>query len=182
MMNLLRLISVVLLFVTSYLVSAKEARELDWEELMPAGYLQSLLEPKAATDSMFDQPMFEDDTSVEAQAAYAELQTKLRAAPIVDGLNNEYVKLAGFVVPLSFDFDTETFSSFLLVPYFGACIHVPPPPANQIVYVDTKKELNQELLDYAVWVTGTLQTESKDSEFGFAGYTINDPVIEPYEE
>ena len=100
----------------------------------------------------------EDDESEEAQQAYSEMQNKLRAAPIVKELNGKYVKIPGYIVPLAVDFEKGTFSEFLLAPYFGACIHVPPPPSNQIVYVKTDKPLKQKWLDDAVWVTGTITT------------------------
>ena len=53
-------------------------------------------------------------------------------------LNGQYVKLPGYVVPLESDAG-GLLSEFLLVPYYGACIHVPPPPSNQIVYVRLNK-------------------------------------------
>ena len=123
-----------------------------------------------------------DDDSEEAQSAYEELKAMLSSAPIVSSLDGEFIKLAGFVVPLDFDFDSETFTSFLLVPYFGACIHVPPPPSNQIVHVTSNKTLQQDWLDYAVWVTGNLTTESVSSEYGFAGYSMKNANLEIYEE
>ena len=77
---------------------------------------------------------------------------------------------------------TETYSEFLLVPYFGACIHVPPPPSNQVVYVTANKPLKETTLDYAVWASGILTTKSASSEYAFAGYTMNDVEIEEYKE
>ena len=168
--------------------SAKEARVLDWGDLAPEGYFESLLEKKKSTfggifDSFGDAFGFDniDDDSEEAQKAYDELQVSLRSAPIVPELNGEYVKLAGFVVPLEFDFENGTFTEFLLAPYFGACIHVPPPPSNQIVHVKSPKPLEQKLLNYAVWVTGTMTTDSVDSEYGYAGYSMKDVHLEIYD-
>ena len=160
---------------------AKEPRLMEWDQLMPPGYIESMLEE--SSKNSFLQNMFSfDDDSEEAQTAYEELKVKLSSAPIVEELNNEFIKLAGFVVPLDFDFDSETFSSFLLVPYFGACIHVPPPPSNQIVHITSQKPLQQEWLDYAVWATGTIKTESVHSEYGSAGYSMQNATLEKYEE
>ena len=47
-------------------------------------------------------------------------------------LNNKRIKIAGYISPLAFDGDNVT--EFLFVPYRGACMHVPPPPAIQIIY------------------------------------------------
>ena len=145
---------------------------------MVESILEQSLQQTPTESSFFDW----DDNSDEAQKAYDELKAKLSTAPIVPELNNQYVRLAGFLVPLDFDFDTETFSEFLLVPYFGACIHVPPPPSNQVVYATASKPLKETWLDYAVWATGTLTTESASSEYAFAGYTMRDVEIIEYEE
>ncbi len=173
-------ISLILLLISSAL-SAKEPRILEWDEMMPEGYVESLLNSAAASFSATDTFSFDDSTE-EAQQAYDELRTTLASAPIVPELNNQLVKIAGFIVPLDFDFDTETFSSFLLVPYFGACIHTPPPPSNQIVYVSSKQALNQEWLDYAVWASGKLSTKSKDSAQAFAAYSMTEVSLEEYTE
>ena len=161
---------------------AKDPQTLEWEQLMPPGYVESLLEQNN-TESSRTQDFFEwDDNTDQAQAAYDELKAKLSSAPIVPELNDQYIRLAGFIVPLNFDFDTETFSEFLLVPYYGACIHVPPPPSNQIVYVTVSEPLKDTTLDYAVWASGILTTKSASSEYAFAGYTMKDVEIAEYKE
>ena len=160
---------------------AKDPRQVEWDDLMPDGFVESILESATNSFSATDSFSFDDD-SEEGIAAYEELKAQLASAPIVPELNNEFVKIAGFVVPLDFDFESETFQDFLLVPYFGACIHVPPPPSNQIVHVSSEKPLDQEMLDYAVWVTGTLTTDSVYSDEAHAGYSIKNADLEIYEE
>ena len=163
-------------------LAAKEPKILEWDQLMPPGYVESLLE-SAEMEKNQSQDFFGwDDNSLEAQSAYEELKIKLSSAPIVPELNNEFVRLAGFIVPLDFDFDEGTFKEFLLVPYYGACIHVPPPPSNQIVHATTDKPLEEEWLNYAVWMDGVLTTESVYSEYGFAGYSMSGVKLTEYEE
>ena len=169
-------------FCINFTVIAKDTRILEWDEMMPKGYVESLL--KLSENSSFsatDTFSFDDDTE-EAQNAYNELKNTLASAPVVHELDDQFVKIAGFIVPLDFDFDTETFHDFLLVPYFGACIHTPPPPSNQIIHASSKTALNQEWLDYAVWATGLLTTKSKDSQQGFAGYSMQSASLEEYSE
>ena len=166
----------------SFALAAKEPRVMEWDQLMPPGYVESLIEEAAKNKSRTMDLFSFDDNTEEAQAAYEELKVKLSSAPIVADLDNEYIKIAGFVVPLDFDFDSETFKEFLLVPYYGACIHVPPPPSNQIVHISSKEPLEQEWLDYAVWATGTLQTKSVYSEYGSAGYSMAEAKLDVYEE
>ena len=180
MINSLKILFLALLIST--ITFASNARIVEWDELMPPGYLDSLMKLTDESNFSVSNIFSFDDNTEEAQQAYDELRAMLASAPIVPELNNQNIKIAGFVVPLDFDFDTETFQSFLLVPYFGACIHTPPPPSNQIVYVTADKKLNQEWLDYAVWVTGELSTQSKSNEYGIAGYSMSNASLEEYTE
>lgn len=95
-------------------------------------------------------------------------------------LNNSHVKIPGFVIPLNTD--TDTITEFLLVPYFGACIHVPPPPLNQIIYVHFEKGVPIQDLWDIVYVDGILKTETIDSQFAQAGYRLKGKFIEAYNE
>src|ERR1700719_1595353 len=69
---------------------------------------------------------------------------------------------------------------FLLVPYFGACIHVPPPPANQIVHVVVAKTVKNVKLMAAVWVSGTIHTVRAETRMGSSAYEMSANLIEPY--
>ena len=94
-------------------------------------------------------------------------------------LDNTFVKIPGFIIPL--EGDNNSITDFLLVPYFGACIHVPPPPPNQIIYVRFENGAPIKSLWDVIYVIGTLKTETIDSELGEAGYVINGIDIENYE-
>ena len=71
----------------------------------------------------------------------------------------------------------------LLVPYFGACIHVPPPPPNQIIYINSEEALNISKLDLyqPVWATGTIKTESVQHELAEVGYQMEIEKLTPYD-
>ncbi|MEX1183374.1 MAG: DUF3299 domain-containing protein [Gemmatimonadota bacterium] len=95
-------------------------------------------------------------------------------------LNGVLVRVPGFMVPLE---DTETrVTEFLLVPYFGACIHVPPPPPNQMAHVLMLKgqQVDVNLWD-PIWIVGTLKIENVESPYGMVGYQVTGQRIEPYE-
>ena len=94
-------------------------------------------------------------------------------------LNEKAVKIPGFVVPLDTD-KQGNLVDFLLVPYFGACIHVPPPPPNQIVYVKMKKAVPLSSMQDAQWVIGTLHTSIKKSDLGAAAYELDGTSLERY--
>lgn len=94
-------------------------------------------------------------------------------------LDGKLVKIPGFIVPLE-DYEEEG-AEFLLVPYFGACVHTPPPPPNQMVYVRMQggKKLKFGWWD-PVWMEGTLRIENYDSPYGAVGYQLVGMKTSPY--
>nr|WP_242469557.1 DUF3299 domain-containing protein [Rhabdochromatium marinum] len=100
-----------------------EVAELDWSALIPADWRpEQLLENLTADGESLDAIGDEDPR---AGLIMDKIKALWEEAPLVEALDGQRVKLPGFVVPLEFDFDE--LSEFLLVPYYGACIHVPPP-------------------------------------------------------
>jgi len=100
-------------------------------------------------------------------------------APVVKALDGQSVSLPGFVVPL--EGDSEVITEFLLVPYFGACIHVPPPPPNQIVHVTIKGGVPIDSLYDAIVVTGIISTETWSGEIAQVGYKMKAVGVAPFE-
>ena len=107
-----------------------------------------------------------------------QMRTVWNNAPTNAQLNGAAVKLPGYVVPL--EEVRGALKEFLLVPYFGACIHTPPPPANQIVYVRVATPLKGFRMMDAVWASGTLSTVRFDSMMGTSGYQMNAVEVIPY--
>ena len=101
-------------------------------------------------------------------------------APVVEALNGKLVQLGGYIVPL--DFDATSVKEFLLVPFVGACVHVPPPPANQIVYVQAPKGIKVKGLFEPVYVTGKLSTAPSFTGLADAGYTLEADRVDPRKE
>ena len=150
---------------------------LEWDDLIPSDF---------NPDTLFDTVVAKygikelDDDDPRAEKVQAEIHQIWNHAPIVKSLNGRRVRLPGLVLPL--EGNGKQMSEFLLVPYYGACIHVPPPPSNQIVYVKTGPEKAQvEKMFDAVWVTGTLRSEHQSNAVGDASYTIEAEKVEPYE-
>lgn len=134
---------------------------LEWDDLIP---MEERLNPPP-----FPAVDHEDEFAIPPQPV----------GKVVDSLNGKKVRLPGFVVPL--EGDSKTITTFFLVPYFGACIHVPPPPTNQIVYVDYPKGAQVDDLWDAVWVTGTLSTVSASHDIANASYSLEGVSVEPYD-
>ena len=154
-------------------LGGSSAIELEWDALIPADWrLDKLLEDHNADNLSDDDPR--------AKELMEKLLKFWKESPVVHDYDGKVVKLPGFVVPL--EMDAKTIQEFLLVPYYGACIHVPPPPANQTVHVVTdKNHAYQGKLFDVVWVTGTMRVEKVSSELGDAGYRIDARKVEPFE-
>ncbi|MEM1346760.1 MAG: DUF3299 domain-containing protein [Pseudomonadota bacterium] len=103
-----------------------------------------------------------------------------RDASVTTEYNGQRVRLPGFMVPL--DFQNEGVTVLLLVPYVGACIHVPPPPPNQIVLVRATKPYGATGYFQAIYVTGTIAATAKPMGLADVGYEITEAEIEPYED
>lgn len=119
-----------------------------------------------------------DDNDPRTLEAMAKIREAWASAPVVPALNGQRIRMAGFLVRL--EGDEKSIREFLLVPYFGACIHVPPPPANQVVHVipDSPVPAGPEM--GAVWVSGTLSLAASKTGLGDAGYRISAIKVEPY--
>ena len=165
------------LWAVAFSFAPDKERELKWEDLMPNDWnpqalLEEALNGRQASDLL--------DSSSQAQRSLFEYMSLMSTAPVVEELDGQNVRLAGFVLPL--EFGGYEVTEFLLVPYFGACIHTPPPPANQIVYVKTEKAYPISGVFDSVWVTGTLKAQTYLNLLGDAGYTMEVAEVEPYFE
>ena len=164
-MNALRnVLALAFLFAISMAAAAKAPhQEITWDHLIPEGAIQ----PKEYTiDELHD---------LDALLAQEEENADIAGRQFVEALAGKKVKLPAYVVPLQSD--GESFKEFLLVPYFGACIHVPPPPPNQTIFAVDKKGIKNQLFD-AVWAYGTLQIETITSDLAESGYSMKVDKIE----
>lgn len=94
-------------------------------------------------------------------------------------LDGQLVRIPGFVVPLE-DY-VESASEFLLVPYYGACVHVPPPPPNQMVYVEMQNRRKASFGWWEpIWLEGTLSISTVESPYGVVGFQLEGQKVEPY--
>ncbi|MBT3069523.1 DUF3299 domain-containing protein [Rhodomicrobium sp. Az07] len=100
--------------------------------------------------------------------------------PVVKELDGKRVKIGGYAVPL--DFDATNVKEFLLVPFIGACIHVPPPPPNQIIYVKVENGFDVAGSFDPVWVTGRISVASQFTGLAETGYTIDADRVDTRKE
>jgi uncharacterized protein len=156
-------------------------QEIGWDALIPEGW-----DPAKPFRNMDFSKL--RDADKRAMNALALLRKAWDTAPVEPAWNGQRVRIPGFVVPL--EHRGKSVTEFLLVPYFGACIHVPPPPANQIIDVFPLKPVKSLRTMDAVWVTGVLQTVRSNAKgdldsrmgMGSAGYRMKAEHIAPYKE
>ncbi|UVM21390.1 DUF3299 domain-containing protein [Pseudomonas wadenswilerensis] len=152
---------------------AAEPRTLEWQQLIPAG--APVIQPQLAP--LHDLSQLSD--ALAAEAAPAARQTAPNA-PVVKALDGQQVKLPGYIVPLEVSEEGRT-TEFLLVPYYGACIHVPPPPSNQIVHIFSEIGVKVEDLYQPYWIEGQMLVKATSSELADAGYQMEAEKIYAYE-
>jgi hypothetical protein len=162
--------------------AADSPRELKWAELMPP--MEAVKPAKPKTFFSGATPSNDDDGPPPPPLQEGEWMSMKRRQPgadqpprVVAELNGKRVRIGGYVVPL--DFESTTVKDFLLVPFVGACIHVPPPPANQIVYVKSDKGFEIGATFDPVTVTGTMKTETAFTGLADAGYSIDAETVAP---
>jgi uncharacterized protein len=146
-------------------------KEIGWADLVPKGWdpYKRFKDRKIA---------MLDDSDPEQQQLMSEMQMVWDNAPTVTDLEGTAVKIPGYVVPL--EEDHGRLKEFLLVPYFGACIHTPPPPANQIIHVIAKTPIKGLSAMDTVWIKGPLTQARNNSYMGTSGYVIRADAVDLY--
>ena len=148
-------------------------KTITWDELVPKDW-----DPMKDFKSQDMGALVDGDPR--ADAMLKKLREAWDAAPTNPAHVGQAVRIPGFVVPL--EETKDGLKEFLLVPYFGACIHSPPPPANQIIHVMPKTPAKGVRSMDAVWITGTLATLRTDTYMGASGYRVDAVGVEPYAE
>lgn len=158
-------------------------KTIEWTELMPKADRDALSNPPDYINdiedgSAEDQIMSEIQNS-DRQPVNDRYQQALKSTNVVPYMDGQPIRIAGFIVPLEFD-DDLTVTQFFLVPYFGACIHMPPPPPNQVIFVDYPGGINLEVLYDPFWISGILKTSLTTNDVATASYSLTMQHFEKY--
>lgn len=159
-------------------------RTVEWTDLMPKDDLDALLNPPQAVNDIED-GSFEDQISSQIQNALTaagddRYQQALVSTRVVAELDGKAIRIPGFIVPLEFN-DQQAITQFFLVPYFGACIHVPPPPPNQIILVNYAQGMALDALYDPFWISGVVKTSVQKNDLATAAYVMEVELVEPYQ-
>lgn len=157
--GLTALLASAMLLVAS--AQASEPRTIQWNDLKPDDW---------RAPPVRSQAFYESNPEAQVQP-YLD-------APVIEELDGENVKIPGYVVQL--EGDDRRVTEFLLVPYFGACIHVPPPPPNQIIHVRFPEGVPYAVTYDAVWVSGTILVDRSESDIAVTGYVIDAAEVTSY--
>ena len=169
-------------------VKEGEALSLMWEDLMPEGSEEALLREYEQFYAMLEKRYAANTTTLaDARNPYASIaegseldfMPQLGTFDTVDDLNGEHVRIPGYVVPFTFD-SSQEWDEFLFVPYMGACIHTPPPPPNQIIFVRSAPATEVKDIWAPYWLEGTLSTEKTENDLGDTAYSMSLISLDPY--
>lgn len=167
--------------------------EITWEDLMPEGEDELLETLYVEFYEEFERKMLQNSTSLAdaasqeadvsstiAEGSDADTMEQIGTFNVVKDLDGKKIRVPGYVVPFDFSADAKH-KEFLLVPYFGACLHTPPPPPNQIILVKSETAATIDNLYDPVWLEGTLKTGEFMNDLGNSAYELNLSKLEPYE-
>ena len=168
-------------------ISAEETQfqTVEWVDLIPPEVLEILLNPPAYISEIEDGSPEDQITSQISNATLEEeedvYQRALASTDVNTELDGQSVRIPGFVVPLEFD-EAQTISQFFLVPYFGACLHMPPPPPNQIILVDAPAGGQMAALYEPFWIEGQISTTVSENDMAKSAYAMQLHRLTPYRE
>jgi hypothetical protein len=150
-----------------------EYTKIKWTDLLPKDWKPAQVLKSLNFDDM-------DDNDPRIEKALEQYKKLWEEAPANTSMEGQKIKIPGYVVAL--DFESRNIKEFLLVPYFGACVHMPPPPSNQTLFVRAKKALKNIYTMDTVWVSGTLKIQHMSSDVGAASYELSADKIEVYND
>lgn len=170
-----------LIAVTATAVKADDVTELSWGQLIPPeamaenlksrSFLGGARPPGQQSEAQMRSQVPEDDW----MSSLMKQPGQSKAPAVVQELDGKRVRLGGYVVAL--DFDITKVKQFLLVPFVGACIHVPPPPPNQIIYVEAKEPFEVTGQFDPVYITGVLRTQRQTTGLAETGYSMKADTV-----
>jgi len=175
-----------------------EPMELVWKDLMPVGeeerlaemyteYYEELesrmvgnatqLKDAANTDAQTDEGF---DPSNIAEGSANDTMDQIGTFNVVSSLDGLNIRIPGYVVPLDFNAENK-YKEFLLVPYFGACLHTPPPPPNQIIFVNADPAVKVSNIEEPFWIEGIMTTGEFSSDLASTAYEVKLSTLSAYD-
>lgn len=160
-------------------------RTIEWIDLLPQDDLNALMEPPEELSNIEDGSEYDKISSQLSNALSTASDSRYQQALVSTHVRPEFdkqkIRLPGFIVPISLD-ENQRVTAFFLVPYFGACIHVPPPPPNQIIFSKYPKGINNNSIYDPYWIEGTLHTSLTENDIATSAYTFTVDKVTLYQD
>lgn len=146
-------------------------RDMQWNALSPPGWNPGEFLQQLNLGAL-------KDSDPRAAQAAAQIRQHWDAAPSVPMTDDAPVRMTGY--PVMLDGGEGLSRNILLVPYYGACVHRPAPPANQMVMVVLKNGLPRNMATLPVWITGRIYPVRVPTTYGMAAYTMPEATWTKY--
>lgn len=183
----MQLVSVFAIFGLASLAHAQKDetyQEIEWTAIMPKDDLEALMNPPDYIGQIVDGSAEDNMETLDQMAVGNEqvqrFQSALSSTKIVDEYLGKKVRIPGFIVPL--EGEDQTITEFFIVPFFGACLHMPPPPPNQIIHVEFKDGVELDNLYDPFWFEGTLSAKMNSNDLGASAYAMTISSVFPHQE
>lgn len=162
-------------------------QETDWLELIPEAELNILLNPPDYIMEIADGTIEDQisdtmqNTPQTAKGINGSYEQALISTNVIEEMDGKNIRIPGFVVPVEFN-DEQMITGFFLVPYFGACLHMPPPPPNQVIYVEAPLGFFLESIYQPVLISGILSAELFEDQLATSAYLMEMAHFQIYDE
>jgi hypothetical protein len=164
--------------------SSESFEEIEWIQLMPKDDLDALLNPPDFLANIQDGSQQDSMASLseiaEENETVRRFQQALTSVRVIESFDKKAVKIPGFVVPLKSD-EQQRVTEFFIVPYFGACLHLPPPPPNQMIYGKVAEGFKLSQLTEPFWFEGVIHIETTNNITGTSAYGMVLDSIQAFE-
>jgi hypothetical protein len=164
--------------------SSESFEEIEWIQLMPKDDLDALLNPPDFLANIQDGSQQDSMASLseiaEENETVRRFQQALTSVRLIESFDKKAVKIPGFVVPLKSD-EQQRVTEFFIVPYFGACLHLPPPPPNQMIYGKVAEGFKLSQLTEPFWFEGVIHIETTNNITGTSAYGMVLDSIQAFE-
>lgn len=165
------------------MAKSAEFEEIEWVELMPKDDLAALMDPPdfllgivdGSSEDNIDRLAKESETSEKAKR----FEAALKSEKVNGNFEGRNIRIPGFIVPLTTNEKREVVE-FFIVPYFGACLHMPPPPPNQIIFSSQTSGILVEDISAPFWFEGKVKIETRANDMGTAAYALTLDNVTPY--
>lgn len=165
-------------FLIAPLMVCAKPKEVDWLDLLPAEDYQAML----------DMPEIDHGNGPDASGSFSNslrqednsLPAVMYSTTVVAEMDQQKIKIGGYPVPIESDANGR-YTQFFLVPYAGACIHVPPPPPNQIILVNYPAGVDLSDIYQPLWIEGLLRVSQTSNELADASYELDADQVGLYD-